>query len=60
MSIARSVRKAGRLCGRVIDAEDRRLLSQGAVLITGAGAVVIGAAGIVGAAARIFAVSAGL
>lgn len=59
MAIVKSVRRAGRALGGVLDAEDRKILAQGIVLISGVAGIVVTAAGAVGLAWRVFWLAAG-
>lgn len=54
LAIVKSVRRVGRVAGKVLDAEDRAIIAQGMALVTGAGFILIAGAGIVGLAWRVF------
>lgn len=53
------VRRVGRAAGRVIDADDRKVIGYGLVMVGGTGAVVLAGAGILGLAWRVFVAAAG-
>lgn len=59
MGIVKSGRRVGRQVGRVVDAEDRRLLAQAVIYLGGGGVVVVAVAGAAGLAIRVFGLAAG-
>jgi hypothetical protein len=60
LGIVTGARRLGRLAGRAIDEDDRQVLAQAMVLVTGAGAVILTTAGVLGLAWRLFAFAAGI
>ena len=54
LAIVKSVRRVGRVAGRVLDAEDRAIIAQGMALVTGGGFTCGGGAGLGGPAWRVF------
>lgn len=59
MAVVKTVKRAGRRVGRVLDAEDRAVLGQAVVLVGGGAVVLVAAAAAIGAAWRVFWMAAG-
>lgn len=59
MAIVKSVRSVGKRLGRVLDAEDRKVLGQAVVLLGGGGVVVVWIAAVAAVAVRIYGVIGG-
>jgi hypothetical protein len=59
LGIVKSTRRAGWLIGRVVDAEDRRLLAISLIYVGGGATLIIIGACAIGLAVRMFGIAAG-